>query len=651
MYQSTNVKDYDVKTVKNQETFATSLELTNFGNVGHSLVAKVDLKAGTQILIEKPILSYALEPKCRSSTSPYYSKKIWNTVCDIVKSKELEQGGHQPIANADDSDYDSDDEDEDGMPASLFCPGVPAAMIAYLSISPPPHLIQRKSPLMCEQSDLGFYYSPDVEEWCDHPTVELIRHTVEIACQTIPEFSHINPLDLISFVLKIYSNAHTVAHENNRTLTTHTKRKQRREYYRKKQEVYGSPLMTTSWPSDPESRVMSKIALLPWGSKFAHSCSPNLFLRYDPAEGTMIFTLIRDLKKGELLTFSYLPEDDSSLGGLLCGTTESRRKKTWNFKFFHCACERCTDWDWSRGVQCQQCSSSLCFKEGGDRPDEERHWHCFDCHAKFATNEVDFVVSGREHNVQQIAVAFGGDIKGTPNQSMLRMMEPYLLSLLDPSTDPYDSDGELKDDLPPPIPKGHWTYAYLHYLLSAYHLRLFGAYFGKGLSKSLGMYEKGFEEASIYVNWLQNNLWSAPEYPNVSTQNGSGNKMAAFFAGWQILESCIDVLFDETTPKSAEDVDESSSDGSISDEDELVNQTSTLNIEKPVNQPIAPPSYLDHCVTMADIVESHWLPIITRVLPQTDNTNDQENVQDNMINKMTRFVMQTRALQQLSNQQ
>jgi hypothetical protein len=39
------------------------------------------------------------------------------------------------------------------------------------------------------------------------------------------------------------------------------------------------------------------------------------------------------------------------------------------------------------------------------------------------------------------------------------------------------------------------------------------------------------------------------------------------------------------------------------------------------------------------------------VLPQTDNTNDQENVQDNMINKMTRFVMQTRALQQLSNQQ
>ncbi|CAO3680816.1 unnamed protein product [Umbelopsis vinacea] len=646
MYHSENIQNYSVDTVLNQKEFIKSLEFKDCPNVGHSLVAKTDLKAGTKVLIEKPILSYELDPKCRSSVSPYYSKKMWNALCSIVQDNEKQ--GSDTSTDDQNSEYDGDeeeDEDEDSRPASAFCPGVPAAMVAYLSISPPSHLKERKSPLMCAASDLNFYYYPDTEEWADHPTVALVRDTVEQAVSTIPEFRHLNPSELAAFVLKIYSNAHTVAYENNRTLPTHSKRKQRREAYRWKTAVDGSPLLTTSWPSDPGSRMASKIALLPWGSKFAHSCSPNLFLRYDPAAGTMIFTLVRDVRSGELLTFSYLPEDDSSLGGLLCGTTESRRQKTWNFKFFTCTCERCNDFDWARGVQCQQCLSDRCYREGGDGLDELRLWTCLDCKTQFNVQDIEFIASNREHNVQQVAIAFGADVKGSPNQSMLRMMEPYLLSLLDPSTDPYDSDGELKDPVPP-IPSSHWTFAYFHYLLSSYHLRLFPGYFGRGLSKSLGMNEKGFKEAQIYLEWLDKNLWSAPSKEHdTSETNRTGNKMAAFFASWQIVETCIDVLLDETSPQSTTKEEET---GDSDDEETISVQENmdALQLNDTQLQPIAQPC-LDVCFKVVDLIEKHWRPLIMTVLPKDDG-KDTSNVTDTMLDKIDRFIDRVQQLQKMN---
>ncbi|KAH8554824.1 hypothetical protein BGW37DRAFT_481272 [Umbelopsis sp. PMI_123] len=654
MYHSSDLKDYDVDTVLNRKVFIESMDFKDCLNVGHSLIAKAALKAGTNVLVEKPILSYALDPKCRSSVSPHYSKKLWKELCAIVLEIEQEQTPGIKTSSAsdseDDSEYDSDVDDEDShKPASAYCPGVPAAMIAYLSISPPPTSNHRKSPHMCDASKLNFYYYPNTNEWADHPTVILVRNAVEKAILSIPAFGHIQPTDLISFVLKIYSNAHTIAFENNRTLLTHSKRKQRREAYQRKIAVNGSPLKPTFWPSEPGSRMLSKIVLLPWGSKFAHSCSPNLFLRYDPTAGTMIFTLIRDVKPGEILSFSYLPEDDSSLGGLLCGTTQSRRHKTWNFKFFSCNCERCIDFDWARGVQCQQCSGDRCFREGGDSPDEQRLWICLDCNAKFNSNDIEFIASGRENNVQQVAIAFGTDVKGSPKQSMIRMMEPYLLSLLDPSTDPYDSDGELKDPVPP-IPRNHWTFAYFHYLLSAYHLQLFSAYFGRGLAKQLGMLEKGFEEADIYLEWLDKNLFSTPSIVNGTPDiNQNGNKMSIFFASWQIAETCIDVLLEETNPKVVNEGQQVAIE-EFSDNDDNANINKSMNSmhlhDSTQLQSIAQPC-LDACVNIVNIIECHWIPLIQTIF-DTENAKDSSNVTVVILNKIRLFIDRVHQLQNLN---
>ncbi|KAI9284240.1 hypothetical protein BC943DRAFT_361268 [Umbelopsis sp. AD052] len=660
MYQSSDVRDYNLDTVVNRTVFTESLEFKNCPDVGPSLIAKSDLKAGTKVLIEKPIISYELNPKGRSSVSPQYTKKIWNDLCAIVLEIEQEQtpdvkiasksSGYDSDERDSDSEYEDDEDDEDSAkPVSAFCPGVPAAMVAYLSVSPPPTSNQRTSPQMCDGSKLNFFYYPDLTEWADHPTTSLIRRTVEKATVDIPAFSHIQPADLISFVLKIYCNAHTVAYENNRTLQTHSKRKQRRVDYQRKIAVSGSPLEPTFWPSEPGSRMLSKIILLPWGSKFAHSCSPNMFLRYEPATGTMILTLTSDVKKGELLTFSYLPEDDTSLGGLLCGTTQSRRQKTWHFKFFHCNCDRCIDIDWARGVQCQKCSGDRCFREGGVNPDEQRQWICLDCKAKFNVDDIEFIACGREHNVQQVAIAFGVHVKGTPEQSMIRMMEPYLMSLLDPSTDPYDSDGELKDPVPP-IPRNHWTFAYFHYLLSAYHLQLFPAYFSRGLAKQLEMLEKGFNEAYVYIDWLDKNLFTAPSTLNGTPEvNQNGTKMASFIASWHIVDICIDVLLEETNPKVARKVKEDDSEDSSESEDnaQLDESMSSMQIHDGTQlQPIAP-SCLDACVKMVHIMQGHWIPLI-ETLFDTKNEKDPSNLTVIMLTKIRQFIDRVQQLQDLN---
>src|ERR1700730_9908438 len=101
MYHSENIKDYSLDTVLNQNTFIGSLEFKDCPNVGHSLVAKTDLKAGTQVLVERPILSYALDPKCRSSVSPYFSKKLWNELCATVQDLEQQQVSAVDSSNTD----------------------------------------------------------------------------------------------------------------------------------------------------------------------------------------------------------------------------------------------------------------------------------------------------------------------------------------------------------------------------------------------------------------------------------------------------------------------------------------------------------------------------------------------------------------------
>jgi hypothetical protein len=65
-----------------------------------------------------------------------------------------------------------------------------------------------------------------------------------------------------------------------------------------------------------------------------------------------------------------------------------------------------------------------------------------------------------------------------------------------------------------------------------------------------------------------------------------------------------------------------------------------------VAEPPAAPVYLHQCLTIVDLIEQHWLPLITKVLPQGSNL-EVENIQTTMISKMNRFIEITRDLQWL----
>ncbi|KAI9310820.1 hypothetical protein BX666DRAFT_1869033 [Dichotomocladium elegans] len=406
------VNQYDQSTVVNRDQFNNLVEFRECPVEGRSLIVKSQLSPGDIVLVEKPRLQYLLRPTCRSSLSPTYSKKLWKTLSNIVDNDE-------------------------------FLPGLPAAMLAYLRLDP-------------SDPSYDFFYYPDFE----HATVHLVRRACEEVVATVREFATVNAGDMAEFVLKIYANAHTVSFSHDREKPTHTKKKARRQYY---VEKWGE---SYSFKPDDLSRQRAMICLMSWGSKFAHSCAPNLFLQYEPKTNTMVFRAVRTLAPGTVLSFSYLPEDDMSLGGLICGTMTERRLKLDQFKFFHCTCVRC-------------------MKEEG-----------------VLAAAVDESV---ERTVLRLAaVAHGLQV----DQEAVGMIEPYL------------------EDLDVPA-ETHWVYGAAQSALAAYHLRVFPAMFGKGLAQQLGLIEKGLAEADAYIRYLNDRIW--PDDP-----------MAAFFAGWRVLELILD---------------------------------------------------------------------------------------------------------------
>ncbi|CEP13829.1 hypothetical protein [Parasitella parasitica] len=637
----TSVDQLGIDTVINKKEFSSNVLVKDCPVVGRSLVANRPLAPGDVVLVEEPLIKYNLKPICRSAKSPYYSKKLWNMLNSMVRDVEDDKFQQQYISdpaaeqkqNQDgyDDEYDScdysssneddeQDQEEEEKPEtnhdSDFCPGVPAAIIAYLDIHPPTNQFSNvKNRRLYKRDDFDFFYNPnsDIEPaWLDHKTVKLIHTVTQKVADTIPLFSHVDPYDLRSFVLKIYSNAHTIVLPRTRSMPTHPSKKARREMYKAK---FGDSV--TYWGEDAvDPPSTPTIALLRWGSKFAHSCSPNMFLHFEPNRNTMVFTVIRPVKEGQVLTFSYLPEDDSTVGGLVLGGTPDRRAKLQKFKFFECSCERCVDWDWSRGITCNACHNPTSFR------DDKHVWTCFSCQAQNSDDEATFI-GEREDLVQQTVMGFVARIHGhrRMNESTMRMMEPYLLELLDPAPE--------KNVVA--VPKNHWTHGVIHFLLASYHLNLFPRTFGKGLADQLGLTRQGLEEALVYIEFLNNTIRTHPNFNKAVTLQSNGNLMAAFFAGWRVLTLVIDLVMDITENKYAnvsyekddDDEDYEASRDNKQDEEIKSNKQQPIAEKKsaendggktvdvvliPLNQ-----DWIVPLTKISSVVNKEWIPLIEQV--------------------------------------
>lgn len=651
----TSVDQLGIQTVINKEEFASNVVVKDCPVVGRSLVANRPLVPGDVILVEEPLIKYDLKPTCRSTKSPYYSKKLWNMLNAMVHDEEEDkfqqqhQLGQETKVNEDgynDNDEDDDDDDDDSYgyssddsdeeedeeeeeetnPDSDFCPGVPAAIIAYLDIHPPTKQFSNvRNRKEYKRDDFDFFYYPnsDIEPaWLDHKTIKLIHTVTQKVADTIPLYSHVDPYDLRSFVLKIYSNAHTVALPRSRTMPTHPSKKARREQYKAK---FGDNV--TYWGEDAvDPPSTPTIALLRWGSKFAHSCSPNMFLRFEPDRNAMVFTVTRALKEGDVLSFSYLPEDDSTVGGLVLGNTADRRAKLQKFKFFECSCERCVDWDWSRGVSCIACHQPTSFR------DDQGTWMCFSCKAQFKDDEATFI-GEREENVQRMIMGFVARIHGRRrmNEGMMRMLEPYLLDLLNPAPE--------KNEVA--VPKNHWTYGVIHSLLASYHLALFPQSFGKGLAAQLGLTVQGLEEALVYIEFLNNVIRTHPKSANQSASHG--NLMAAFFAGWRILTLVIDLVMDSTENKYAnvvyerdsdsdsdDDTDTDTGEGDADKKEAPVSVPTTTTEDESNTEPVLIPlnqEWVAPLIKMSEVANNEWIPLVEQVF----TTHQSVVVQDMMV--------------------
>ncbi|GAA5798725.1 hypothetical protein EDC94DRAFT_618977 [Helicostylum pulchrum] len=638
----TSVDQYNLTTVINKEEFKSYVYVEELEVEGRSLVAKKALYPGDVVLIEEPLTKYDLKPTCRSTKSPYFSKELWRSLMAIVREHEepvehfndFKKQGKTDTEEDDNDSYsgysseeetDEEEEEEEAMADSDFCPGVPAAILAYLDIHPPTHVFSKIRPRKTFKSDdFDFFYYPDPQEdpqWAEHKTYQLVCDVVHRVVKTEPLYSHVDASDLINFVLKIYCNAHTVALPRAREIPTHSHKKYRREIYKPKFAEND-----TYWGEDEEELVITPtITLLRWGSKMPHSCTPNLFLRFEPASNAMVFTVIRPLEAGEPLSFSYLPEDDLSVGGLICGTAEDRRKKLEKFKFFTCTCESCIDWDWARGVLCKKCNTSenYCNRQG--------IWKCFNCQN---LNEPTFI-GDREKSVTRVLMGFASRIYNNRiNQSVLGMLEPYLFDLLKPA-----------DENQVPVPRNHWTFGIVHSLLATYHLYLFPKAFGKGLADRLGLFEMGLKEALTYVELFNGCI----VHHNNSESMSHGNPLAAFFAGWRILHIVIDLVMDTTENKYANATYERSDSESDSDSDSDSTGEEEATIIKPKQEvkPVTeeettpaepeliplPQEWIEPITKISNIVTEEWMPLIEQVFK-----NHQSPVVDDMRRQIKDFA-------------
>lgn len=180
------------------------------------------------------------------------------------------------------------------IPAHIY-ESLPASLIKYLDLTDQ------------DKNNLSHFYRPTATEsiWSENKLISLVLKVTKEAERRLQQTSF-NAEHAANFCLVLYSNAH---------LTQQTDANQ--------------------------SRNCPKVSLYGCGSKLAHSCNPNAFVRVDPVTGRVSYTLTRDVKVKELLTFSYLPIDSRSFPSLVIGNRNDRRKYLREFKFFDCNCLRC----------------------------------------------------------------------------------------------------------------------------------------------------------------------------------------------------------------------------------------------------------------------------------------------------------------------
>jgi hypothetical protein len=116
-------------------------------------------------------------------------------------------------------------------------------------------------------------------------------------------------------------------------------------------------------------------ALFVYGSKVAHSCLPNTAYSSKTTDGCLEYMLIRPLKEGDSVTFSYLEK-------LFETPTHMRRAKLMASKSFLCKCERCIGPDFCRFLRCplSGCGEYItCVDPEGDKA--LATWSCPSCGA------------------------------------------------------------------------------------------------------------------------------------------------------------------------------------------------------------------------------------------------------------------------------
>jgi len=129
------------------------------------------------------------------------------------------------------------------------------------------------------------------------------------------------------------------------------------------------------------------------GSKFPHSCDPNLGYCHEHTTGkssssdknngqAVDYVLLKPVKRGDILSISYLTD-------LLETPTNERRKLLQETKSFVCACDRCQGPDYLRCLPCPTCSTlvpcqyAVTTDDDGDANNQssshQEFWECSQC--------------------------------------------------------------------------------------------------------------------------------------------------------------------------------------------------------------------------------------------------------------------------------
>jgi hypothetical protein len=94
------------------------------------------------------------------------------------------------------------------------------------------------------------------------------------------------------------------------------------------------------------------LAVSLFGSKFSHSCNPNVGYSCSSQSGFMEYHVLKPIRKGEHVAFSYLSDVYET-------ASDERRQLLRDTKTFVCRCERCVSLDYSQCIQCQTCADSI----------------------------------------------------------------------------------------------------------------------------------------------------------------------------------------------------------------------------------------------------------------------------------------------------